>query len=276
MADCVLHATQRLAQAGIAEPRREARLLIEAVSGLAPAWQLTHGDEAFPDLPRFLDFLERRARAEPMAYLAGRKGFWTLDLAVAPDTLIPRGDTETLIETLLAHRPDRQAALSLLDFGTGTGCLLLAALSEYPQAQGMGVDRVEGAVRLARRNAALNGLADRAVFVTGSWGAGLEGRFDVILSNPPYIPSADIAGLMPDVARYEPVSALDGGADGLDDYRRIMPEIARLLAPDGLAILEIGIGQEIAVPALAAEVGLRLMEVRADLGGVPRAVILAL
>jgi release factor glutamine methyltransferase len=162
----------------------------------------------------------------------------------------------------------------VLDLGTGTGCLLLAVLAERPQAFGVGVDLVPGAAALAAGNAARNGLADRAAFLAGDWAASLSGRFDLVLSNPPYIESAAIAGLMPEVARHEPRSALDGGADGLAAYRHLAAILPGLLAPGGAAVLELGAGQRRAVEALARGAGLVPSACRMDLGGVERALVL--
>ncbi|MBD0276188.1 MAG: methyltransferase domain-containing protein, partial [Acetobacteraceae bacterium] len=164
-----------------------------------------------------------------------------------------------------------------LDLGTGTGCLLLAALSEFPDAAGIGVDAAPDAATLARRNALALGFGGRARFVCGSWGAALSagGRFDLILSNPPYVEAGTISGLAPEVALHEPRSALDGGADGLDAYRALLPEVRRLLAPEGRAVVELGQGQRPAVEALAEGNGLRPLGCRADLGGVDRALLLA-
>ena len=222
----------------------------------------------------FAALLARRVAHEPFAYLTGRVGFWTLDLEVSPATLIPRADSETLVEAALEACPDKGAALHVLDLGTGTGALLLAVLSELPAANGVGVDLKPEAAALAARNAARLGLSGRARFLAGDWAAALAGRFDLILCNPPYIESAVIAGLMPEVARHEPASALDGGADGLSAYRRIIADLPRLLAPGGVAVLELGAGQQAAVEALAKVAGLTPEACRADLGGVPRALVL--
>ena len=223
---------------------------------------------------QFAALLARRVAHEPFAYLTGRVGFWTLDLEVSPATLIPRADSETLVEAALDACPDKGAPLSVLDLGTGTGALLLAVLSELPAASGVGVDLKPEAAALAARNAARLGLAGRARILAGDWAAALAGRFDLILCNPPYIESAVIPALMPEVARHEPASALDGGADGLDAYRRIIADLPRLLAPRGVAVLELGQGQQAAVEALAKAAGLTPEACRADLGGVPRALVL--
>ena len=223
---------------------------------------------------QFAALLARRVAHEPFAYLTGRVGFWTLDLEVSPATLIPRADSESLVEAALEACPDKDAALHVLDLGTGTGALLLAVLSELPAANGLGVDLKPEAAALAARNAARLGLADRARFLSGDWAAALAGRFDLLLCNPPYIESAVIPALMPEVARYEPASALDGGADGLSAYRRIIADLPRLLAPHGVAVLELGAGQQVAVEALAKAAGLTPEACRADLGGIPRALVL--
>ncbi|AQS84971.1 MAG: peptide chain release factor N(5)-glutamine methyltransferase [Acetobacter aceti] len=272
----ISRASVYLDERGIEQGRREARLLFELAYGKEVSWQLAHGDEIMAETGLFAGFVRRRGAGEPMAYLSGKKGFWTLDLDVTPDTLIPRGDTETLVEALLRHRPDRRSVSSVLDLGTGSGCLLLAALSEYPQAFGVGVDRAERTARQARKNAVLNGLASRADFVVADWGDPLNACFDVVLSNPPYIPKDDLPGLMKDVVAYEPGAALDGGDDGLDAYRQIIPTLSDLLAPQGLAILEFGIGQEKEVAAIAGQSGLSVVECCKDLAGIIRAIVLSL
>ncbi len=265
-------ATQALTQAGLDEPRREARLLLAHALGV-PSSTLLFGERQMSEPAEFARLVARRACREPLARITGRRGFWTLDLAVSDDTLIPRPDSETLIEAALAVFPDPQAPLRVLDLGTGTGCLLLAVLAERPRAWGLGVDRILGAARLAAANARANGLAERSTFLVADWAAPLAGRFDLVLANPPYVPSADIAGLMPEVALHEPGSALDGGADGLDAYRALAPVLARLLAPDGATILEVGQGQAGAVTGLMDASGLDVRSVRSDLHGVGRALL---
>ena len=235
---------------------------------------------SLPDPARGIDpagfdtVLVRRLTHEPMALILGRQGFWTLDLEVSPATLIPRPDSETLIEAALAALPDRAGVRRVLDLGTGTGCLLLAALSEFPHAFGLGTDRRADAVALAARNATANGLAGRAVFACADWAAPIVGRFDLIFSNPPYIETTAIAGLMPGVVNFEPASALDGGADGLAAYRQIIPALPALLAPGGVAILELGQGQAAPVAEIAVRAGFARPETRADLAGIARASVL--
>ncbi len=269
-ADAITAAAARLAAAGIAEPRREARILIAAALGTDAAGLLSRQEI---DPAACAPWLARRLAREPMAYITGRREFWGLDFAVSPATLIPRPDSETLIEAALAALPDRAGVRRILDLGTGSGCLLLAALKEFPAAFGLGVDRAAAAAALARGNAVSLGLAERSGFVVSDWATALTGRFDVVLANPPYINSADLSGLMPEVAVYEPPAALDGGPDGLAAYRRIMADLPALLAPDGVAVLEIGAGQAPDVTALAGQAGLTAAA-RADLAGHPRALIL--
>lgn len=255
---------------GIADnPRLEARLLLGHALGLSTADLIRDADR--PIDPTVFDALiEQRAAHVPLAYLTGHREFWSLDLTVSPATLIPRPDSETIVEAALREAPDPRL---VLDLGTGSGCLLLAVLHERPNAFGIGIDQSAEALAVARFNAARCGLSGRATFVRGDWAEAIEGQFDLILSNPPYIPASDIPGLMPEVSLHEPLSALDGGADGLDAYRRIIPSLPRLLSPSGRAVLEIGIGQSEAVSALAAGAGLDAT-CDADLAGIPRAVVL--
>jgi len=262
---------EALAAAGIAEPRREARLLLAHALGVDQPALLRNPDR----LLRWDDvapLLARRVAREPMALITGVAGFWTLSLATSPATLVPRPESEAVVEAALAARPPGEMR-RVLDLGTGTGALLLAVLSECPAAFGVGVDRVADAAALAARNAAASGLAHRAAFLCGDWAVSLAGRFDLVLCNPPYIASGDIPRLMPEVACYEPASALDGGEDGLDAYRIIIEFMPSLLAPDGVAVLELGIGQAASVTALAIAAGLAPEPPRADLGGVARALV---
>lgn len=263
-------ATAALAAAGIDAPQREARLLL--LHALArPATALLDRTEIVtaPTLPALV---ARRAAREPMALITGRQGFWTLDLEVSRDTLIPRADSEAIVEAALAAKPD---ATRVLDLGTGTGCLLLAVLSALPAAWGLGIDLSPAAAALAARNANTCGLAGRTAFLTGNWAAAITGRFDLVLSNPPYIPTPDLAGLMPEILAHEPARALDGGPDGLAAYRHLATALPALLTPGGVAVLELGIGQHETVPALARAAGLRVLALRPDLGGIARALVLA-
>lgn len=269
-ADAILRAS------GIEEPRREARLLLGHVLGRAPGLLTTEADGPVGDADAacFRDLVARRAAHVPAAHLTGRRGFWTLDLLVTPDVLVPRPDSETLIEAALAALPDRSFVRRVLDLGTGSGALLLAALAEYPAALGVGVDRSPAALSVARANAGRCGLADRALFVCGDWASSLRGTFDLVLANPPYVRTSDILALEPEVRDHDPRAALDGGPDGLDAYRAILADLPRSLASTGVAVLELGAGQAADVAALAGESGLAAAELRQDLGRIPRAIVL--
>jgi release factor glutamine methyltransferase len=268
VAEALRHGAALLAAAGVDNPAFDARLLLAHAMGVDQATLLRDREAVAPCAYQVL--LARRAAREPLAFITGRQGFWTLDLEVSPDTLIPRGDSETLVEAVLAARRPVQR---VLDLGTGTGCLLLAVLSEFPEAWGLGLDLSPAAAALAARNARALGLGHRAAFAAADWARPIAGRFDLVLSNPPYIPAADVAALMPEVARFEPRRALDGGADGLDAYRILLAALPGLLAPGGLALFELGVGQGAAVAALAAAVGFSTA-LRADLGGIPRVLLL--
>ncbi|MBI0538858.1 peptide chain release factor N(5)-glutamine methyltransferase [Roseomonas sp. KE2513] len=270
-------AGQVLRAAAVEAPRQEARLLLAHAMGCRQEDLLRAPRAPVPPEAegRFRQLLAARARRAPLAYLLGHTGFWTLDLLSTPVTLIPRADTEALVEAALEAFPAREAVRRVLDLGTGTGALLLAALSEFPGAFGVGVDRSPEAASLARANAARNGFSSRAAFLAGDWGAALAGRFDLVLSNPPYIESAAIPGLMPEVALHEPALALDGGADGLDAYRALAALLPGVLTDGGRAVLELGQGQREAVEALMRRAGLRPLGCRTDLGGVPRALVVA-
>jgi release factor glutamine methyltransferase len=261
--------------AGVDMPVLDARLIVQHVLGIDWNALFLQPDRPLADDERArLDAaLSRRAAFEPVSRIVGRRHFWTLDLAVSPATLDPRADTETVIEAIVTAIPDRTTTLRILDFGTGTGALLLALLAEYPNATGVGVDLSAEAADVARGNAASHNLAARATFVVCHWAAAVTGQFDLIVSNPPYIPHADLAGLPPDVRDYDPHLALNGGADGLDAYREIFTAIPALLAPEGLVAVEIGAGQSDAVSAIAQEAGLVLSTKRADFGGIERALL---
>jgi release factor glutamine methyltransferase len=262
----------RLQAAGIASARLDARLLLAHALSRSPDMLVVALSETVPTAS-FAALIERRAAREPVALILGRREFWSLDFAVSAATLVPRPDSETVVAAALERERGAPPVRRVLDLGTGTGCLLLAVLSEAAEASGVGVDRSPEAATLAARNARALGLDRRAAFVAGNWADSLIGRFDRILSNPPYIPTATLATLMPEVARFEPASALDGGADGLDAYRAIIPALLRLLAPGGRAVLEVGEGQAESVAALGVAAGFRA-ETRADLAGIARAVML--
>jgi len=263
---------QALETAGIADGRFEARLLLAAALRVDQAELLRDRDLKI-EAGLYQPLLARRLAREPLGLITGCVGFWTLSIATSPATLVPRADSETVVEAALAAFPGRDVG-RILDLGTGTGCLLLALLGECPRAFGVGVDYVEQAAQLAAHNAAANGLLGRAAFFCGDWATALSGAFDLIIANPPYIPTSDIAGLMPEVASYEPSSALDGGADGLDAYRIVIAAVSSMLTPEGVAVIELGIGQAEAVAALATIAGFRVDALQSDLGGIARAIVL--
>jgi release factor glutamine methyltransferase len=268
-------AGQVLRAAAIEAPRLEARRLLSHAMGCTEDALLRDARAHVPAeaVAAFGAMLARRAAREPLALILGRAGFWTLDLEGSAATLVPRPDSESVVEAALAAFADTGAVRHVLDLGTGTGALLLAVLAERPHAFGVGVDLAPAAAALAARNAAANGLNGRAAFLAGRWAESLSGRFDLVLSNPPYLPGAEIAALMPEVARHEPRLALDGGADGLDAYRAILAALPAMLAPGGRAVLEIGQGQREPVEALARARGLLPLGARADLGGIDRALV---
>jgi len=267
--------TASLREAGIDQPRFEARLLLEAASGLSPAAQLSerHGALDPAAAARFHGMVARRTAQEPVSRIVGQREFWSLNFIVTPDTLDPRPDTETVVEAVLAEKADRSAPLRILDLGTGTGCIALALLYEYRNAVAVAVDRSAGAIAVARRNAVALTMADRFQPVAGDWMTALVGRFDIIVSNPPYIPAAEIATLAPSVRCHDPHAALDGGDDGLAAYRALAPLVARHVAPGGVVALEVGAGQAEDVAALLAAETLVIRAIRADLAGIARCVV---
>jgi release factor glutamine methyltransferase len=283
-------AAARLAAAGVEDPRRDARLLIAAALEVGPEHLIAHPARVLEhaETARIEALIARRAAREPVSRILGRRGFWSLDLEITPDTLDPRPDSETLVAAVLARIGAQGlvgAPLSVLDLGTGSGCLLLALLSELPAATGLGLDISAAALQVARRNARKLGLSHRARFAAadwagdwagdcaGDWGAGLDGSWQVIISNPPYITEAEIGELAPEVARYDPRLALTAGFDGLDAYRKLLPQAARLLGRGGVLALEVGRGRQDAVTALLAGSGLTALGRHRDLGGIERCLL---
>lgn len=268
-------ATARLKAAGVDGPRRDAILLLSHASGItADRLRIEPDLEIAPETAAtFAQFVSRRAAREPVSHILRYREFWSLQFEVSRDVLDPRPDSETLIQAVLDLVPDRGAALRLVDFGTGSGCLLLSLLHELPATEGLGVDRSPAALAVAQRNAARLRLAGRSTWREGDWGEGLDGAFDILISNPPYIESAVIPELAPEVALHEPRLALDGGADGLAAYRALMPHLARLAAPGAVIALEIGQGQDKAVASLLAESGFGGITGQPDLAGITRVVL---
>jgi release factor glutamine methyltransferase len=267
--------TAMFAEAGLDEPRRRGRRLIAAALGLSAGEVFARPERlvSAEEHGRVAAIARRVLAHEPLSRVLGRREFWGLDFALSPDTLDPRPDSETVVEAVLARLTDRAQAYRFLDLGTGSGCLLLALLSEYPAASGVGIDIAFGAMRTARDNAERFGLRRRARFVVGDWGAALGGAFDVVVANPPYIATADLARLPPEVKDHDPSLALDGGADGLAAYRAISPQLPRLIVPGGLFAGEIGAGQGAAAAQIVAAVGLAIEGITPDVAGIPRALI---
>lgn len=251
-------------------PRLDAELLMAHALGVEREKMLLADMNA--EAPSAFEALvARREAGEPVAYIVGRRAFWTIELEVGPGVLVPRPDSESLIESALSHF-GRAGPKRILDLGTGPGTLLLAALDQWPGATGLGVDSSEAALAYARRNAERLGLSGRAVFRRGDWAEGIEERFDLILCNPPYVESG--ARLPRDVADWEPHEALFAAADGLSEYRRLAPRIPPLLAPGGLACLELGAGQRDCVARLFEGSGLTLSS-RRDLRNIERCLLLS-
>jgi release factor glutamine methyltransferase len=266
---------QAFAGSPVVDPFREARLTLRASQGVAAAAWLASPDALIGDPSRARAFSERRLAGEPLSRIVGAREFWSFDFSLSPDVLDPRADTETLVEAALAAFAARKnERLRVLDFGVGSGAILAALLSELPVACGIGVDKNPAAAALASENLARLGLASRASVLVSDWGAALdETRFDLIVSNPPYIASADIATLAAEVRDHDPRLALDGGEDGLDAYRALAPDIARRLAPEGgRFFVEIGAGQAWDVQAIFAAAALTEQSVVKDLAGHDRVV----
>ena len=270
--------TAQLKSVSIESAELDARVLVGAVLGLDLTGMVTAASRSLTsdESNRLEDFTRRRLAGEPVARILGRREFWGLPLQLSAATLVPRPDTETVVELALemlrasapAGRP-----LRIADLGTGSGAILLALLSELPDAFGCGTDISVDALRTAHGNAAGLGLAARTAFIACDYAAALSGPFDLIVSNPPYIRSADIAGLATEVRSHDPIRALDGGTDGLDAYRALIPQAARLLAPGGILAVEAGDGQSADLERLMTAAGLTLERPpKPDLAGIPRAV----
>jgi len=277
VSDCLSEAVARLGDTQIDDPRREARHLLAHVLETSVESVFAHPERSVDSgqAQRFQALIARRCRHEPLSRILGKREFWSLSFELSPATLDPRPDSETLIEAALELRPDQARALRILDLGTGSGCLIGALLSEYPKAQGTAVDLSADAVETARANLARLGFGARATCRQGEWDGGLEGVFDLIISNPPYIVAGEIDELSPAVAEYDPRLALSGGVDGLDAYRALVAVLSRRLAPDGVAIIELGDGQYNDVAALFGAGGLTVLGGRDDLGARRRCIMVS-
>jgi release factor glutamine methyltransferase len=268
-------AAAALQAAGLDDVRRRARRLIAVALRLSPAEVFARPERILvgAECGRIDDTLRRLVAQEPLSRIDGRREFWGLEFLLSSDALDPRPETETVVEAVLMRRSDRDLPHRILDLGTGSGCLLLALLAEFRCAYGVGIDIVPGAIATARENARRLDLGVRSGFAVGDWGAAIAGEFDVIVANPPYIATGAIAALPAEVRVYDPLTALDGGADGLAAYRVIAADVPRLLRPEGLFAVEIGVDQDAAVAAILAGAGLRIDAVTTDLSGIPRCII---
>ncbi|GIK47875.1 MAG: release factor glutamine methyltransferase [Alphaproteobacteria bacterium] len=264
---------KRLEAAGVDSPVVDARLLIEAGAGVGRIEIIADSRRELTEAQvAAVDALTRRREArEPISHILGKKAFWTFEVAVTRDVLTPRPETELLVEAAVRLLP-KDSPARVLDLGVGSGAIILAVLAERPFTTGLGVDVSEAALAVARANAERLGLSDRLELRQGDWTEGLEGQFHLVLSNPPYIPADEIAGLQPEVARHEPRLALDGGADGLAAYRRILSQLDRVLAPGGTFAFEVGRGQAESVRTLAEAAGYATDAPLDDIAGVARVV----
>jgi release factor glutamine methyltransferase len=276
----VAHARRALAdefrKAGIESPEPDARILIGHALGLDHTGLISAAAQQLSDLAasRIERLALRRLAGEPVSRIVGMREFWSLPLSVTPDVLVPRPETETAVALaldLVDRAGPRTRPLRIADLGTGSGAILLALLSELPGASAIGTDIDERALRVARANARQSGLAARAAFVACDFGAALSGPFDLVVSNPPYIASGDIAMLAREVREHDPRRALDGGSDGLAAYRAIAADARRLVRPGGSLVVEIGIGQAKAAAEIFTDGGLAVAERRSDLSSIPRA-----
>jgi release factor glutamine methyltransferase len=277
----VRDAAAALSAAGLDNVRLEARLLLSRAAGLSVEQLIAHGNEAAPAAVAVTlrELTARRIQREPMAYILGEREFWGLPFKVSPDVLVPRPDSETLIEAALALMPDRHRPWHILDLGLGSGCLLLTLLHEFPAARGVGLEVSAPALAVAEANAAALKVQGRARLILGDWREPgwvdrLGGPFDLLVANPPYIEAADIEGLMPEVSRFEPRLALDGGFDGLAAYRIVAAAAPRLLSPGGRVLLEAGLGQAAEIYGIFQGTGLVAERSWKDLGGIDRVVSL--
>jgi len=276
IADAIALLTKSFRAHKIETPEIDARALTGHALKMTRASLAANSDRALDtrEAQAIAALAARRIAHEPVARILGRREFWSLPLQVTPAVLVPRPETETLVEAALdiIHRDfGRSENIRILDIGTGTGALLLALLNECDNASGVGTDISEEAIVVARSNATLLGFGENSSFIACNGAEELHGPFDLIVSNPPYIRSGDIASLAPEVRDFDPRLALDGGEDGLDGYRLVAKEAKRLLAPGGYVIVELGIGQEQAVRETFMRAGLATGAVRPDLSGIPRA-----
>lgn len=267
IAAALAEAGGRLRAVGADSPELDARVLLRQVTGHEDAWLIANPDAEIDRtaLEGYAELLERRERREPVSQIVGEREFWSRTFRVTADVLTPRPDTETLIETVLSRIEDRAAPLRILDLGTGSGCIALTLLAECPNATALGVDASPAALEVAAFNADALGVSERVEWRETDWCEGIEGPFDVIVSNPPYIAGYELQHLDPEVREFEPNMALDGGADGMAAYRRIIPSLKRLGTEDSVIAFELGLGQARGVAALGRVAGLRIAEIDQDI-----------
>ena len=268
--------TTRLEQAGVDAPRLDARLLVQHALQCVHEDIIRDSDKPLSDEQALAiqSLMQRRLNREPLSHIVGYRNFWKHRFIVTSDVLDPRPDSETLIEAALEYAPYRSEIKRIIEFGVGSGCLILSLLSEYQEAEGIGIDISEAALKIARKNAEQLHLQSRTQFLCSNWAKTLQTDCDMIISNPPYIAENDLDQLLPEVKAYEPEWALSGGVDGLAAYRELMPHIRRCLKRGGIAILELGAQQAEPVLVIAKDEGLVLKALRCDLGGIERALVL--
>ncbi|MFN7451761.1 MAG: peptide chain release factor N(5)-glutamine methyltransferase [Alphaproteobacteria bacterium] len=280
IATTIHNATQRLAAIGIDTASLDARLLVAHALKLTREEMLSREGHVLTDHERASveALIVRREAREPVSQILGKRGFWRDEFLVTKDVLTPRPESETMIEALLTLRPERDRDYQMLDLGTGSGCLLLSALREYPKSYGTGVDESEAALNVARANAQALGLDTRAQFIKSDWCMALTKNFraDIVLANPPYIPAGEIATLAPEVRQYDPMRALHGGEDGLQCYRKIFSQLSLYLSPHALILLEVGAGQATEVAEIGRASGMKLSSIVPDLAGFARIVVFQL
>lgn len=280
LTEYVTASAQRLAQADIETAALDARLLVSHGLQLTQEALIAQSQRALDasEITVLDALIARRVAREPVSHILGTRGFWKHDFLVTRDVLTPRPDSETMIEGLLALHPEKNAELTILDIGTGSGCLLLSALHEYPNARGVGLDKSAAALRVATQNAERLKLASRASFIESDWFENLPKtmRADIVLSNPPYIPTQAVDILDRDVREYEPHLALDGGVDGLACYRKIFSQLSLYLSNHPLILIEVGAGQAQDVAEIARTNGMKLHSILPDLAGIDRIVVLEL
>ncbi|MBI36651.1 MAG: protein-(glutamine-N5) methyltransferase, release factor-specific [Alphaproteobacteria bacterium] len=275
--DTVLHKTAKyLSEAGIETSFLEAKILLKEATGLKSVEIMCERDIRLTsnEIKKLINLSRRRYSREPIFYILGNREFWSLNFNVDERVLTPRPDSETLIQTAGETLLDRNSNMSILDLGVGSGCLLISLLKEYKYSFGLGVDVSYSAIQVARENAHKLGVGDRSLFVVSDWASALNRKYDLIISNPPYISSEKISNLAPEISKFEPKVALDGGIDGLDCYRSILPNIRSFLKPQGTAIIELGEGQEAEIREIAYKSGMRIKGFRADIAGILRVAIL--